>query len=439
MSKDIKEVGVAVLGFGTVGAGVVETLLKNGELLERRLGVRLALRAVADLDITTDRGVVVPDGLLTTDGGAVIGREDVDVVVELIGGTGVAKKFILQALAAGKTVVTANKKLLAECGAELLAAADAGGADLLFEASVGGGIPIIKALREGLCANRIESIYGILNGTCNYILTRMEEEKLPFDVVLKAAQAAGYAEAEPSLDIDGHDTAHKAAVLATLAYGQIVPLEKVRTAGIRGMDAADIAYAAEMGYRIKLLATIRRGAAGVEASVQPTLVAHSHQLAAVSGVFNAVQVKGDVVGTTLYYGRGAGRAATASAVVADIADAALALQAGVRHRPLPAAADGGEPLPFCPPEEVRSRYYLRFAMLDRPGTLARVATALGGHGIGIDSVIQHEAAPDAEYVPVILVTSAARAGELDAALAEIAAMDGAVQGKAVAYRIEDFE
>ena len=438
MSKDIKEIGVAVLGFGTVGAGVVETLLKNGELLERRLGVRLTLRAVADLDITTDRGVVVPEGLLTTDGGAAIARDDVDVVVELIGGTGVAKKFILQALAAGKTVVTANKKLLAECGAELFAAADAGGADLLFEASVGGGIPIIKALREGLCANRIESIYGILNGTCNYILTRMEEEKLPFDVVLKAAQAAGYAEAEPSLDIDGHDTAHKAAVLATLAYGRILPQEKVRTAGIRGMDAADIAYAAEMGYRIKLLAIVRSGPDGVEASVQPTLVAHSHQLAAVSGVFNAVQVKGDVVGTTLYYGRGAGRAATASAVVADIADAALALQAGVRHRPLPAAGEG-EPLRFCPPEAIRSRYYLRFAMLDRPGTLARVATALGNHGIGIDSVIQHEAAPDAEYVPVILVTSAARAGELDAALAEIAAMDGAVQGDAVAYRIEDFE
>lgn len=440
MSKDIKEIGVAVLGFGTVGAGVVETLLKNGELLERRLGVRLVLRAVADLDVTTDRGVVVPEGLLTTDGAGAIARDDVDVVVELIGGTGVAKKFILQALAAGKTVVTANKKLLAEYGAELFAAAEAGGADLLFEASVGGGIPIIKALREGLCANRIESIYGILNGTCNYILTRMEEEKLPFDVVLKAAQAAGYAEAEPSLDIDGHDTAHKAAVLATLAYGRIVPLEKVRTAGIRGMDAADIAYAAEMGYRIKLLATIRRGPDGVEASVQPTLVAHSHQLAAVSGVFNAVQVKGDVVGTTLYYGRGAGRAATASAVVADIADAALALQAGVRHRPLPGGAEGeGEALRFCPPEAIRSRYYLRFAMLDRPGTLARVATALGEHGIGIDSVIQHEAAPDAEYVPVILVTSSARAGELDAALAEIAAMDGAVQGAAVAYRIEDFE
>lgn len=436
--SDGKEIGIAVLGFGTVGAGVVETLLKNGELLRKRLGISLVLRGVADLDVTSDRGVSLPEGILTTDGGALIARKDVDVVVELIGGTGVAKKFILQALEAGKSVVTANKKLLAECGAELFRAAAEHEADLLFEASVGGGIPIIKALREGLCANHIECMYGILNGTCNYILTRMEEEKLPFDEVLKAAQAAGYAEAEPSLDIDGHDTAHKAAVLATLAYGQLVPLEKVRVSGIRGMAAADIAYAAEMGYRIKLLAIIRGGAEGVEVSVQPTLVAHTHQLAAVSGVFNAVWVKGDVVGTTLYYGRGAGRAATASAVVADLADAGLALQAGTRHRPLPMACAGdGETLAFRPPESVQARYYLRFSMRDRPGMLARVAAALGAHGIGIDSVMQHEGAKGAEYVPVILVTAVARAGEVAAALRDIAAEPKVTEGSAVCYRIED--
>ncbi|HPY62153.1 MAG TPA: homoserine dehydrogenase, partial [Kiritimatiellia bacterium] len=215
----MKEIGVAVLGFGTVGAGVVETLQKNGHLLADRLGIRLVLRGVADLDLTTDRGVKVDPALLTTDGAALIARPDVQIVVELIGGTGVAKQFILQALQLGKTVVTANKKLLAEHGEEIQRVADEHQAEILFEASVGGGIPIIKALREGLCANRIERIYGILNGTCNYILTRMEEEKLPFAEVLKAAQAAGYAEAEPSLDIDGHDTAHKAAVLASLAYG----------------------------------------------------------------------------------------------------------------------------------------------------------------------------------------------------------------------------
>ena len=437
MSK-MKEIGVAVLGFGTVGAGVVDTLQKNGGLLGERLGLRLALRGVADLDVKTDRGVKIDPALLTTDGAALIERPDVDVVVELIGGTGAAKKFILQALRLGKPVVTANKKLLAEHGEEIHRVAEEHQTEILFEASVGGGIPIIKALREGLCANRIESIYGILNGTCNYILTRMEEEKLPFDEVLKAAQAAGYAEAEPSLDIDGHDTAHKAAVLASLAYGCNVPLEKVRVACIRGLAAADIAYAADMGYRIKLLAIIQGGADGVEVGVQPTLVAHSHQLAAVSGVFNAVLVKGDVVGTTLYYGRGAGRAATASAVVADLADAALNLRAGGRRRDL-SAVHAKTPVVFRDPGDVASRHYLRFSMKDEPGTLARVATVLGAHRIGIDSVMQKEAPKNAAYVPVILVTGRAKEREMAAALSEISALAGATDRPPVAYRIEDFE
>ena len=437
MSK-MKEIGVAVLGFGTVGAVVVDTLQKNGALLAERLGLRLVLRGVADLDLKTDRGVKVDPALLTTDGAALIARPDVDVVVELIGGTGVAKKFILQALQLGKPVVTANKKLLAEYGEEIHRVAEEHKTEILFEASVGGGIPIIKALREGLCANRIERIYGILNGTCNYILTRMEEEKLPFDEVLKAAQAAGYAEAEPSLDIDGHDTAHKAAVLASLAYGCNVPLAKVKVSGIRGLAAADIAYAADMGYRIKLLAIIQGGADGVEVSVQPTLVAHSHQLAAVSGVFNAVLVKGDVVGTTLYYGRGAGRAATASAVVADLADAALNLRAGGRRRDL-SAVHAKTPVVFRDPGEIVARHYLRFSMKDQPGTLARVATVLGQHRIGIDSVMQKEATKNAAYVPVIIVTGPAQEREMSAALAEIAAMDGATDRPTVLYRIEDFE
>ena len=437
MSK-MKEIGVAVLGFGTVGAGVVETLQKNGALLAERLGLRLVLRGVADLDLKTDRGVAVDPALLTTDGAALIERPDVDVVVELIGGTGAAKKFILQALRKGKPVVTANKKLLAEHGEEIHRVAEENKTEILFEASVGGGIPIIKALREGLCANRIQSLYGILNGTCNYILTRMEAEKLPFDEVLKAAQAAGYAEAEPSLDIDGHDTAHKAAVLASLAYGCNVPLDKVRVAGIRGLAGADIAYAADMGYRIKLLAIIRGGADGVEVSVQPTLVKHSHQLASVSGVFNAVLVQGDVVGTTLYYGRGAGRAATASAVVADLADAALNLRAGGRRRDL-SAVHAKTPVAFRDPDEIVARHYLRFSMKDEPGTLARVATVLGAHRIGIDSVMQKEAAKGAAYVPVILVTGPAPEREMAAALAEIAALAGATDRPAVTYRIEDFE
>ncbi len=434
----MKEIGVAVLGFGTVGAGVVETLQKNGGLLAERLGLRLVLRGVADLDLKTDRGVQVDPALLTTDGAALIDRADVDVVVELIGGTGVAKAFILQALRRGKPVVTANKKLLAEYGQEIHRVAEENKTEILFEASVGGGIPIIKALKEGLCANRIERMYGIVNGTCNYILTRMEEEHLPFDEVLKAAQAAGYAEAEPSLDIDGHDTAHKAAVLASLAYGCNVPLEKVRVSGIRGMAAADIDYAAEMGYRIKLLAIIQGGADGVEVSVQPTLVSHGHQLAAVSGVFNAVLVKGDVVGTTLYYGRGAGRAATASAVVADLADAALNLRAGGRRRDL-SAVHARTPVAFRDPGEIVARHYLRFSMKDQPGTLAKAAAVLGQHRIGIDSVMQKEAPTNAEYVPVIIVTGPAKEKEMAAALAEIAATDGLTDRPTVMYRIEDFE
>lgn len=436
--KKLKEIGVAVLGYGTVGAGVVETLLKNGDLLAERLGFRMVLKGVADVDVTTDRGVALDPSLLTTDGSALLSREDVDVVVELIGGTGVAKTFILQALEKGKPVVTANKKLLAEYGGELHRVADEHHTEILFEAAVGGGIPIIKALREGLCANHIESIYGILNGTCNYILTRMEEEKLPFEEVLLAAQNAGYAEAEPSLDIDGYDTAHKAAVLASLAYGQPIPLEKVTVRGIRGMSSLDIDYASEMEYRIKLLAILRGGADDIEVSVQPTLVAHNHPLAAVSGVFNAVQVQGDIVGTTLYYGRGAGRAATASAVVADMADAGLNLLAGGRRRDL-SGVSAAKILPLREPGAVVARYYLRFSMLDHPGVLARVASVLGGHGIGIDSVIQKERAENMAYVPVIMVTDQAKEKDIADALRDIADMQNVTDQETVRYRIEDFK
>ncbi len=436
----MKEFGVAVIGFGTVGAGVVETLLHNGDLLASRIGVRPVLRGIGDLDITTDRHIPdLPPELLTTDAAALVERPDVDIVVELIGGCGIAKKFVEKALSLGKRVVTANKKLLAECGPELFSLAQRNGTEILFEASVGGGIPIIKALREGLCANRIESIYGILNGTCNYILTRMEQENLPFDVVLKDAQANGYAEAEPSLDIDGFDTAHKAAVLATLAYGAPVPLSAVAIQGIRDLSPVDIRSAHSLGYRIKLLAIVRHGGSGVEVSVQPTLLPLEHPLAAVSGVFNAVQVQGDVVGTTLYYGRGAGRAATASAVVADIADAALDLAAASCRHPASPASAAHEPLPFAAPDDIRARHYLRFSMHDVPGSFGRVAARLGAHGIGLESIIQNETpSADGGYVPVVVTTQAARAGDLAAALAEIQAEPALIQAPVAQFRIEDF-
>ncbi|MCX7009552.1 MAG: homoserine dehydrogenase, partial [Kiritimatiellaeota bacterium] len=359
----------------------------------------------------------------------------VDVIIELIGGTGVAKKFVLESLKLGKPVITANKKLLAEYGAELFAAAAASGTTIHFEASVGGGIPVIKALREGLVANNIKSIYGILNGTCNYILTRMEREKLPFDAVLKAAQAAGYAEAEPSLDIDGHDTAHKALVLASLAYGCAVPMTAAQVEGIRGLAAEDITDALEMGYRIKLLGIVKRSSAGISVRVHPTLVPLNHMLAAVDGVFNAILIDGDIVGQTLYFGRGAGRQATASAVISDLADVARDRAAGTKHRiALPSAA--------CPPAHVQTsgaeqvRCYPRLALLDKPGMLARVAQVLGEHQISIASVMQKESSVG-NHVPVVIVTHQAPESAFQAAFAKIDKLD-IIGAPTVRLRIEDF-
>lgn len=434
MSEAMKEIGVGLLGFGTVGAGVVEGLQRNAELLARRAGVRLVLRWIADLDLERDRGVKVDPGMLTRDARAVVEDPKVDVIVELIGGVGIARELVTRALELGKPVVTANKKMLAEYGAELFALAARKKTELAFEASVAGGIPIIKALREGLIANHISEAYGILNGTCNYILTRMEQEQLPFDDVLKAAQAAGYAEAEPSLDIDGHDTAHKAAILASLAYGFPVPMKALQVEGIRGLAQDEIRYAAELGYRIKLLAVIKQDAHGVSVRVQPTLVPHRHMLASVSGVFNAVLVRGDVVGDTLYYGRGAGRLPTASAVIADIADVA-------RHRagsgvPQPVFPPDGKKAPMAALDDLGARYYLRLALLDKPGVLARVAQVLGQHQISIASMIQKEESRG-DHVPVIVLTHEAAEKNFRAALDEIDRLD-VVGAKTVRLRIEDF-
>jgi len=430
-----KEVGVGLLGFGTVGAGVVEGLQKNGDLLAERIGVRPVLRRIADIDLERDRGVTVDRALLTRDASAVVNDPSVDIVIELIGGTRSAQDLMLQALRRGKPVVTANKALLAEHGAEIHRLAAEHGAEVYYEASVGGGIPIIKALREGLCANRIESVYGILNGTCNYILTRMEQEQAPFDVVLRDAQRAGYAEAEPSLDIDGVDTAHKAVVLASLAYGFPVPMAAVSVEGIRNLAPEDIINAGELGYRIKLLAIIKNSAGEVEVRVHPTLVPHAHLLAAVGGVFNAIFVTGDIVGNTLYSGRGAGRAATASAVLGDLADAARSLAGGTRQRgPARVRAETVGRLRAI--GEIEARYYLRLSLLDRPGVLARVAQVLGSHQISIASVMQKEAR-SGEHVPVIIVTHTAREQNFRAALAEMDALD-VVGAPTVRLRIEDF-
>ena len=428
----MKEIKVGIIGFGTVGAGVAENLLRNGDVIAKRIGVKVTLAGIADLDITTDRGVAVPRELLTTDAAGLIDK--VDVVVELIGGTGVAKTFILKALNAGKPVVTANKALLALHGEELFRAAAENGVDICYEASVGGGIPILKALREGLVANRIRRIYGILNGTCNYILTRMERESAGFDEVLADAQRLGYAEAEPSLDIDGFDTAHKAAILAALAYGRWFGLDPVHVEGIRGVSLDDLRYADGLGYRIKLLAVLKNDDGAVEVRVHPTLIPKTALLANISDVFNGVMVEGDTVGQTLFYGRGAGRAATASAVVADIADIALNLDRGCPRRV--AFRSGDQFRAVTPFEETVSRYYLRLQVRDSVGVMAAVTRILADRGISISSLIQPECGGGDGSVPLVILTHKAVEKDLAAALAEIEKLEP-VCGQAKLYRIED--
>ena len=414
----MKQIGIGLLGFGTVGAGVVEGLQRNRELLSQRLGVELVLRRIADVDLERDRGVTVDRAILTRDARAVIADPRVDIVVELIGGTGIARTLMGEALRAKKPVVTANKRLLAEHGQEIFGLAEQGGVDLYFGASVGGGIPIIRVLREGLIGNEVRRILGILNGTCNYILTRMERDALTFDAALRGAQEAGYAEADPSLDIDGFDTAHKAVILASLAYGFHVPMSAVSVEGVRGLSGMDVQYARELGYRIKLLAIVRRDGDEIEVRVHPTLVPMEHMLASVNQVFNAVMVQGDLTGDTLYYGRGAGREPTASTVIGDLADIARNLAAGKpRHRR--GVPQVSRALRIRPLAEVSSRYYLRLMVLDKPGSLGRFTGILGGHGVSILAVTQRAVQQAGGFVPVVVLTHLAQEAKLDAALAEI--------------------
>lgn len=429
----MNDFNVGIVGFGTVGAGVVECLLENGNLIGSRTAVRPIVRRIADLDIVTDRGVALPDGILTTNVDEVLSATDIDVVVELIGGTTTAKDFILRALANGKPVVTANKALLAEHGGELFEAAEASSADLYYEASVAGGIPIIKAVREGLVGNRINQITGILNGTCNYILTQMEEEGADFAQVLLEAQNAGYAETPPDLDIDGHDTAHKATILASLAYGDWFGMEPLHIEGIRGISLQDVQYAADLGYRIKLLAVIKQSDDNVQMRVHPALIPEHKMLAKVSGVFNAIWVRGDTVGDTMYYGRGAGRQATASAVVADIVDVALNAEYG-SHRRVPAFKAHEGYADIVPMQEIETRYYLRMQAADHPGVFGHIAGILGRLNISIASVHQKEVG--GAFAPIVILTHLAREADVQQALREISAC-GDIDGAPVMLRVED--
>ena len=428
----MKELKVGVVGFGTVGAGVVENLLRNREVIAKRTGIMLTLTCVADLDTTTDRGVKLPEGVLCNDASEAIKR--CDIIVELVGGTTFAKKLILDALNAGKSVVTANKALLALHGEELFAAAEKNGVDLYYEASVAGGIPIIEALREGLSANRINRIFGIMNGTCNYILTRMEREGVNFNDVLADAQRLGYAEANPSLDIDGFDTAHKTAILASLAYGKWFGIDNMTVEGIRDLELEDLNYALELGYRIKLLGVIKNINGAVEMSVRPTLIPQETLLAGISEVFNGVMVEGDFVGQTLFYGRGAGRQATASAVVADIADVALNYAAGSVRR-IPAFRRGELFESVTPQNECTSRYYLRLIVEDCPGVIASITKILADREISISSLIQHE--NQGENVSLVILTHPAMEKEIRSAMEELSKLS--VSRAAVKMlRIEEF-
>lgn len=430
----MKEIGVGILGFGTVGAGVADGLLKHRDVMAQRLGVDIVLKKIADLDITTDRGVAVPTGVLTTDAASVIADPSIQIIVETIGGTGLAKTFVLAALNAKKCVVTANKKLLAEYGREIFDTAKANGVDIYFGASVGGGIPIIRVVREALAGNEIESIHGILNGTCNYILTRMENEGLPFDVVLKDAQKLGYAEANPSLDIDGFDTAHKACILSALAFGFQPSLDQIQVEGIRNLAGEDVKYAADFGYRIKLLAVVSKQDDEVEVGVHPTLVPLQHMLSNVNDAFNAAMVKGDLSDYTMYYGRGAGRAPTASTVIGDIGDIARNLAHGETRyaRGVPNYAEGKIKLRVA--GDIASKFYIRFLVADKPGAFGTIATILGHHGVSLASALQKAGSVGNQPVPVVVLTHKAKAADLECALKEIRA-SGVIGGDPVALRI----
>jgi homoserine dehydrogenase len=455
----MQQVKLGIVGGGTVGSGVFGALQRNGRLMASRLGISLQIVRVAVRDLKKHRPAKIPRALLTTDWRKVVCDPEVNLVAELIGGTTVAREVVLSALKLGKPVVTANKALLSAHGEELFAAAKKYGTNLYYEASVAGGIPIIKALREGFVGNRINALYGIVNGTCNYILTRMKLEGADFAEVLADAQKLGYAETPPDLDIDGHDAAHKTGILASLAHGFWVNPKQIYVEGIRHVSALDIKFAGELGYTIKLLGIVKpicdlrftidaskdssarksnlvNRKCKVQVSVYPTLIPNAHVLASVNYAFNAVFVRGDIVGDSLFYGRGAGKDATASAVLSDLADAALDLKFDTKHR-LP---------PFVPHEcfgavapiaEVVSQYFVRLNVTDKPGVLARIATIFGGSNIGISSVIQPEG-HEGKSVPLIFMLHYATNGAVRKALDKIAKLP-AVKGRPVMLRVESFE
>ena len=438
----MKAIQVGLLGAGTVGSGTFNVLKRNQEEIKRRAGRGIQIAMVADLDVARAKSVVGEGVQVVNDARAVIANPEIDIVVELIGGYGIAKQLVLEAIDAGKHVVTANKALLAVHGTEIFAAASAKGVMVAFEAAVAGGIPIIKALREGLTANRIQWIAGIINGTTNFILSEMRDKGLDFEVVLKEAQRLGYAEADPTFDIEGVDAAHKATLMSAIAYGIPVQFDKAYVEGITGLNAQDIKYAEQLGYRIKLLGITKRAAKGIELRVHPSLVPAKRLIANVEGAMNAVVVNGDAVGTTLYYGKGAGAEPTASAVVADLVDITRLHTADPQNR-VPHLAfqpDALSNLPVLPMSEVVTSYYLRLRVADEAGVLAQVTGILAESGISIDAVLQREAdevgGEGATSTDLIILTHEALEGTMNEALAQLQTLP-TVLGPIVRIRKEE--
>jgi len=434
----MREIKAGLIGFGTVGSGVVGILQKNSGVIEKRMGARLVLKRIADIDLKTDRGVKLKPGVLTRRVEEVIKDPEIDIVMELIGGIEPARTFILKAIRDRKHIVTANKALLALHGDEIFREAQRFGVDVNFEASVGGGIPLIQSIKEGLVANRIHSIFGILNGTSNYILSKMTDEGRDFKEVLKEAQEKGYAEADPTYDIEGIDAAHKLAILVRLAFGTSLRFREIFIGGISEITTLDIQFGREFGYRIKLLAIAKMEKGKIEARVHPTLIPEGHLLSTVEGVFNAVYIKGDAVGPALFYGQGAGQMPTGSAVVGDLVELGRNLLVQAKGHRVPSLSyqeSAIEKNPLKKIEEVVMPYYMRFSALDRPGVLSKISGILGKNDISIVSVIQKGRRIKGS-VPVVMMTHEAQEKNVRQALKEIDRL-GVILGKTMFIRVEN--
>ena len=420
----MKEIKVGLLGFGTIGTGVVRMFQQNAEVISQRLGAKLVLAAVADLDVTSERGVTFEQGVLIDDADAVLSNPDIDIVIELIGGYEPARTFVLKALENGKHVVTANKALMALYGKELLETAEKNGVSILLEAAVGGGIPVLSSIRENLCANTFSDVFGILNGTCNYILTRMTENGEDFSDVLSDAQELGYAEADPTFDVEGIDTAHKLSILITMCFGTWVDFESIYTEGITRITSLDIQFACQFGYQIKLLAIGKKVDGAIEARVHPTMIPNTYPLSGVRGVLNAVRLMGDFVGPVMLDGSGAGMDATASAVMGDVMSLSRQIISESKQMtpPLNYQTENITTLPVRAMEDVCSQYYIRFMVEDRPGVLAQISTILGGQDISISSMIQPERQLGG-CVPIVLMTHDAKENNVRTALETIDALE----------------